>query len=167
MGKKSTKGQVVVSAKQLIEGTAKRLANATQVEFMGTSYTPAQLASSLQQLVDLRADVDAAKATTRAKLAAESTQGPPLRVLMNAYVAYLRVTFGHSQEALADFGITSKTRATPSSEAKTAAVAKRKATRAARHTMGPRQKMGIHGNVTGVTVTPIVTTPVVTPPRTS
>jgi hypothetical protein len=37
-----------------------------------------------------------------------------------------------------------------------AAVAKRAATRVARGTKGSRQKAAIHGDVTGVTVTPVV-----------
>ena len=35
-------------------------------------------------------------------------------------------------------------------------MAKGEATREARHTMGPKEKLAIHGDVTGVTVTPIV-----------
>jgi hypothetical protein len=40
-------------------------------------------------------------------------------------------------------------------EAKTAAVAKRNATRAARHTAGSKQKMSVKGAVTGIVVTPV------------
>jgi hypothetical protein len=34
-------------------------------------------------------------------------------------------------------------------------IAKRAATRAARHTMGPKQKKAVKGDVTGVVVTPV------------
>ena len=64
---KNTKGQVVVVAKQLIAGTEKHLTSATQVTLLGSSFTPAQITSELQSLVTLRADVDASKASTKAK----------------------------------------------------------------------------------------------------
>jgi hypothetical protein len=56
---------------------------------------------------------------------------------------------------LADFGISLKQRGPLTVEEKTAAVAKRAATRAARHTMGPKQKLEVKGDVTGVVVTPV------------
>jgi hypothetical protein len=55
---------------------------------------------------------------------------------------------------LADFGIHPKARTPPTVEASLAAVAKRRATRAARRTMGSQQKKAVKGDVTGVVVTP-------------
>jgi hypothetical protein len=158
-----SKGQVVDSAKLLIAGTSKRLANATQVEFMGSSFTPAQITSTLQQLVDLRSDVDAAKATVKAKVAAEEAAMPSLHAFTSAFVAYIKVAFGASPEALADFGITPKVRTPLTTDAIAAANAKRSSTRKARHTMGTNQKKAIKGTVTGVVVTPIEATPVAAP----
>ncbi len=152
------KGQVVALAKQLIAGTGKHLVTGTQVSFAGGSFTPDQIASELQSIVDLRTDVSAAQATARAKVAAETAQMPALRTFMSAYVSFVKAAYGTSPDALADFGINPKTRAQPTAEAKTAAAAKRKATRAARHTMGSKQKMGVKGDVTGITVTPITAT---------
>jgi hypothetical protein len=153
--KVQTKGQAVVFAKQLIAGTEKHLTGATPVAFLGGSFTPAEITTKLQSIVTLRTDVDAAKASTRAKLAAESTNMPSLRTFMSAYVAYVKVVYGTSPDVLADFGIIPKARAPVTAEAKTAAAAKRKATRAARHTMGTQQKREIKGDVTGILVTPI------------
>ena len=51
----------------------------------------------------------------------------------------------------------------PTVEEMATAVAKREATRKARDTMGPKAKLAIHGDVTGVTVTPI-TAPAAAPP---
>jgi hypothetical protein len=159
------KGQVVVVAKQLIAGTAKHLSNTAPAAFLGGSFTADQITSKLQTLVDLRTDVDAAKAAAKAKIAAEATQRPPLRAFMSALTAYVKVTFGASPDVLADFGINPKARAPLTVEEKAAAVAKRAATRAARHTMGSQQKKGIKGDVTGVLVTPIpAPAPVVTAP---
>jgi hypothetical protein len=162
---KNGKGQVVVVAKQLIAGTGKHLSNTTPVAFGGGSYTADQITSKLQTLVDLRTAVDAARAAAKAKLAAEATQSPPLRAFMSALTSFVKVNFSTSPDVLADFGINPKARAPLTVEAKAAAVAKRAATRAARHTMGSKQKEAIKGDVTGVAVTPITApSPTVTPP---
>jgi hypothetical protein len=149
------KGQMVAHAKQLIAGAAKHLGGTTQIVFLGGSFTPADIVTKLQDIVTLRADVDAAKASTKAKLALEAANMPALRTLMDAFVSYLKVTYGTSPDVLADFGIQQKQRATSTVGVKAGAVAKRKATRAARHTMGSQQKKGVKGDVTGVVVTPV------------
>jgi hypothetical protein len=152
---KNTKGQVVVVAQQLIAGTAKHLTSGTPVPLMGSSFTPAQITSELQSLVTLRADVDASKASTKAKIANEATQMPALRAFMSAFESFVKGAFGSSPDVLADFGITRKARVPLTLEAKTAAAAKRASTRAARHTMGSKQKLAVVGDVTGVVVTPV------------
>ena len=158
------KGTAVDLAKQLIAGTNKHLANATQVMLVGGSFTPAQITAQLQALVNLRSDVDAAKASTNAKLAAEKTDMPALRVFQDAFVAFVKAAFGNQPDVLADFGLHPKARTQLTVEAKTAAAAKRKATRAARHTVGSKQKKSIKGAVTGILVTPVTATqPAATP----
>lgn len=96
------------------------------------------------------------KAATKAKLAAENADMPALRIFMDAYVTFVKASFSKSPDVLADFGLNPKNVRTPLTvEEKTVAAAKRKATRAARHTMGTKQKKGVKGTVTGVVVTPI------------
>lgn len=152
-----SKGKKTVSAlaTQLIAGTNKRLASTTQVLIAGSSFTPAQVIEKLQAIVNLRSNVDAAKASTKAKLAVEKADMPALRALMGAFVTFVNAAFGNQPDALADFGLHPKARTPLTVEAKTAAAAKRKATREARNTMGSKQKKSVKGNVTGVTVTPL------------
>jgi hypothetical protein len=160
---RQSKGMVVALAQQLIAGTNKHLGNVTQVTLAGGSYTAAQITSKLDQLVCLRADVDAAKATTQGKLAVEKTDMPALRVFMDAVVSYVKAAYGNAPDVLADFGLNPKARTPLTVEAKAAAAAKRKATRVARNTMGSRQKKGVKGAVTGIVVTPVTAAhPVVT-----
>src|SRR5580693_3653716 len=131
------KSQVADFAEQLIAGTAKNLTSTTSVAFLGASFTPAQITSKLQSIVTLRSDVNTAKAATKAKLAAEASQLPSLRGFMTAYESYLRGVYGSQPDVLAEFGLQPKKARTPATvQAKAAAVAKRAATRAARHTMG-------------------------------
>jgi hypothetical protein len=149
------KGQMVANAKQLIAGATRHLGGTTQIVFLGSSFTPADIVAKLQDIVTMRADMDAAKASTKAKLAIEVANMPARRTVMDAFVAYLKVTYGTSPDVLADFGIQLKHRATPTVDVKAGAVAKAKATRAARHTMGSQQKKAVKGDVTGVVVTPV------------
>ena len=143
----------------MIAGRNKHLANTMQVMLVGGSFTPAQVTERLQELVNLRNDVDAAKASTKARLAAEKANMPALRTHMDALVTFVKAAFGNAPDVLADFGLHPKARAQLTVEAKTAAAAKGKATRAARHTIGPKKKLSIKGDVTGIVVTPITSGP--------
>ena len=115
-------------------------------------------------MVQLQQDVDAARAATKAKVAAMAAQLPALRIIMSAFVQFLRAAFGNQPDVLADFGLEPKKAATPLTvEQKATAAAKREATRAARNTMGAVQKKSVKGTVTGVTITPIAATEPVAP----
>jgi hypothetical protein len=107
--------------------------------------------------------VDDAKAAAKAKIADELAQASPLRSHMAAFVAFVKVAFGKSPDVLADFGLKPRKMKTPLTiEQKAAAAAKRKATRAARHTMGTSQKKKVKGT-TIVTPTDSKASPPVAP----
>jgi hypothetical protein len=149
------KGRVADRAKQLIAGAETLLTGTTPVALAGSTFTPSEIVSKLQAIVKLRADVEASQATTKAKLAKEATDMPALLTFMRAFVLHVKAAHGTAPDALAAYGIHPKTPARPTVEAQTAAVAKRKATRAARHTMGSRQRAEIKGDVTGVVIAPV------------
>ena len=153
-------GTVVALAQSLGAGVTKHLENVGSMTLAGSSYTPVQVTTKLAEVVSLHGDVDAAKATTKAKLAAEKAAMPALRTFMSALVTYIKAGYGSQPDVLADFGMQSPKPPAPLTiEAKAAASAKRKATRAARNTMGSKQKKGVKGNVVGVTVTPVTAPP--------
>jgi hypothetical protein len=154
----ATKGKEATAAlaKTLIAGIQKHLANG-QLTFAGGTFTAAQIDAKLQELVDLRAAVDAARATTTAKVDAETAQAPALIAFMDALIGCIRVQFGTQADVMADFGVPPRKVPTPLTvEQKAAAAAKREATRVARGTKSAKAKKGIKGAVTGVVVTPIV-----------
>jgi hypothetical protein len=156
MANKKGKNTAADLAETLIAGIQKHLANA-QLAFAGGTFTAAQVISELQELVDLRAAVNTARAATTAKVATEVAKTPALRAFMSAFVQVVLVQFGTQADVLADFGVPPKKVATPLTvEQKAAASAKRAATRAARGTKSAKAKKGIKGAVTGVVVTPIV-----------
>ena len=142
-------------AVQLAAGTQKHLANVATLMFASGSFTPQQVEAQLTLLSTLRADVEAAKATVKAKLAEEQAQSAALNAFQDAFIAFVKATFGNSPAVLADFGLSPKKVATPLTVAQMAAAkAKRDATRKARGTMGSKQKKSVKGDVTGVTITP-------------
>ena len=154
-GKNTDKG---VLAQQLVAGIKKHLSNVSSLTFGGGTFTPAQVEASIQTLIDLRTAVEDAKAATQAKLAAESAQAAPQRSQMTALVAFVKATYGNTPDVLADFGLKPKKTRTPLTIGqKATAAAKRAATRAARHTMGSKQKKDVKGTIT--TIAPTPTTP--------
>jgi len=151
----------------LIVGVTKPLGSSTQVPLLGSSYTPAELTTKLQQVVSIQSDVDATKALVKTKLSAQETSMTSLRPLMGALVTYAKAAFGGQPVALADFGIHPKARTPLTVKAKAAATTMRAATRAARGTMGAVQKKAVKGDVTGVTITPTTAPQPVAPVATS
>jgi hypothetical protein len=165
MNESTNKGTTAATAKQLIAGVQKHFSTASSLAFGSGTYTPAQITASLQTLVDLRSAVDDAKTTAKARIAEESAQAPPLRRQMSALSAFVRATFSESPDVLADFGLKPRKARTPMTiEQKAGAAAKRAATRAARHTMGKRQKAEVKGTVTTIvaSTTPAASSPIVT-----
>jgi hypothetical protein len=158
------KSTVAALAQQLIAGTDKHLGGVTQVQLASSSFTPAQIKAQLQRVATLRSDVDAARATIKAKLAVEATDMPALRTFMDAFVTYVKAAFAGAPDVLADFGLHPRARATLTVGAKAAAAAKRAATRAARNTMGSKQKLSVKGDVVGITVTPVTAAKPAVPP---
>ncbi len=147
-------------AQRLSAGTQKHLSNVAQVTFAGSTATPAQVQAQLELIATLRADVEAAKATLKVKVAAEKARVPALHAYESAYVAFIKATFGNQADVLADFGLAPKKVPTPLTvEQMAAAQAKREATREARGTMGSKQKAKVKGDVTGVTIRPVTATP--------
>jgi hypothetical protein len=150
---KNKKNQVS-RVQQLVAGTNKHFPNGSDpLSFGGVTRTVAALTQLLQSYLDTRSAVVASQATTKAKLAGERAQSPPLLAAIDEYVAFLRARFGDAPDALADFGLAPpKARVPPTAEQQAIAAAKRKATREARHTLGKNQKKGTKGAITAALV---------------
>jgi hypothetical protein len=162
----------VALATQLVAGTKKHFSTVSSLTFGNGSFTPAQVEASLQTLIDLRTAVQQAQSVAKAKIVAEAAQAPSLRSQMAAFVTYVKATFGSSPDALADFGLKPRKARTPLTIDQLAtAAAKRAATRAARHTMGTKQKKAVKGTITTIVTpqptpapAPVAPSPVVSAP---
>jgi hypothetical protein len=165
-GKNAKAAQVA----KIIAGTKKRFPNGSQsLTVGGVARTVDQLTAEMQTFVDNRSAVETAQAATKVKVDAERTQAPSLLAIIAAFVTYIRLTFGNSPDALADFGLAPPKVRTPlTAEAKAVAAAKRVATREARGTTNKKDKQSVKGNTTAKLVvtpaaSPAPSTPVASP----
>ena len=158
-GKYSKAGQTALVG-NLIKGSGQHLDPTQKVVLGGTATTVAAILTQLQSFVNNRNAVVAAQATARDAVATERAQAPALNVVIDAFEAFVRFTFGEKATVLSDFGLAPrKVPAPKTAEEKAVAAAKRKATRQARGTMGPKQKQSVKGNVTAT----LVVTPAAAP----
>ena len=131
---------------KVIAGIAAHFTGATTFTFGGVDYK----AKEIQQLLQSRIDAASVTAATRAKwltaAAAEKEKTTESESVLLALKSHLVTTYGAKSQIVADFGFTPKQKKTTADTTATA-VKKREATRAARRTMGKRQKRGIKGVV--------------------
>lgn len=153
----STPSKLTIQARdaRVIAGIQKHLQNVSALQLAGTTYAPADLVKLIQSRSDQAGAVATAYATWRTAVAADEALNTKLTPLIQALRQYVLNAFGSTGTVLADFGFTATVRKPLSPQAKVAAAAKAKATRAARGTKGKVQKKAVTGNVTGVTVTPV------------
>jgi hypothetical protein len=159
-----TKTRLAERVRDLVLGTQKHSPNGSLM-LGGQSFTSQSLTQEFQSLGDALAKADAAKAYWLDTLKQLDDTRARVVPLVGAYRGWLSVTYGNSTAILADYGLSPRKAPLPlTTEQQAAAVAKRAATRAARHTMGPRQKKVVKGNVTGVVLTPVTAPPPVATP---
>ena len=134
---KITGEQVINNSRQAIAGVMKHFANTPTLALNGTPTTPTDVTATLQGAIDAAA---AAEKAFHDAVAAKRAAIAKSNAHLGALKALVKNQLGSSQGALGDFGFTSPSRQVPDEATKAAAVAKRAATRAARHTMGKRQE---------------------------
>ena len=132
-------------ALDLVAGTLKHTPNGS-FTIGSESFTAANLVQLLQGLADAIAKVDATKAAWQDALSSMDEEHAKVDPVLRGYQTLLLATYGNAPATLADYGLAPRKGPTPpSADEKAAAVAKRAATRAARHTMGKKQKAEIKG----------------------
>ncbi len=157
-GFKPTKSTLQQRARGLITGTQKHLANET-LAFNGATFAAPALIQLLQQLIDVVTRSDAAKAEWKDALKSMKDGKATIVPVLGAFQAFVVNRFGNAPSTLEDFGIAPRKVRTPlTAEQKAAAAVQRKATRAARHIVGKKQRAKIKA--------PAATTPTATAPGT-
>jgi hypothetical protein len=155
----ANRDKTVNKHRQAIAGIRKHFASAPTIVLGGTPTTPNDVIATLQGSIDA---IDAATATEQAFHGAVAAQHAAVAKgsgILTDLKTLVKSQLGSSEGVLGDFGFTSPSRQTPDEATKAAAVAKRAATRAARHTMGKRQKLAVKGDAKGADTTPVASAP--------
>jgi hypothetical protein len=163
--KKGNRTSHQVADEKLIDGVKKHEQTLGGLLIGGVSYKPADITPVLQARVDSANRVLAARAAWAEAVQADRDEQAKSKTFVSGLRQALKVAFGKSVETLADFGLTPRKQAVVTPAQRVAATAKGQATRAARHTMGPKQKAKIKGAVapTAPATSPAAPAPVVPP----
>ena len=148
----STKDQQQTVDQNLVAGLQKHVATLPSLLIAGTTIPTTSIISTLQSRLAARANTAATLAAYHTALAAEEATIAQSKAVVSGTKQGLKVMFAGQLAQLGDFGMKApKPRAPLTPEQKVAAAAKAKATRAARHTVGPKAK----AKITGATVAPV------------
>jgi len=131
-------------------GLAKHEATLASFMIAGKAVKTADVLTALQSRQNSANAVDTARATWQAAVATQRNVLEQSNALVSGVKQSLHVMFAGSPDTLADFGLTPRKRTAVSPGVKVAAAVKAKATRAARHTQGSKQKAAIKGALDGV-----------------
>lgn len=169
---KKNRNDQITADQALIDGFNK---NATSIPTMvigGASKTTKDIVATLQSRIDSTKAALSTRATWQTAIRTDQSLRDTTKAFVSGVKQGLLVAFAGQLDTLADFGLTARAKHVATPEENIARAAKAKATRAARHTMGSKQKAAIKGAVTPTAPateapsapTPTPVTPVPVPP---
>jgi hypothetical protein len=141
------KAATINTNRQAIAGMQKHFASTPTFVLDGAPTTPTDAIATLQGANDAIDRAAAAEKAFHDAVTAKNAAIAKGSALVGALKTLVKSQVGSTQGVLNDFGFSNPARQTPDEATKAAAVVKRAATRAARHTMGKRQKAPIKGVV--------------------
>jgi hypothetical protein len=142
---KTIRDKTINNNRQAIAGVKKHFASTQALALDGSPTTPNNVIATLQAATDA---IDAAVTANKAFHDATAAQHAAVTkgdAVLKALKTLVHNQLGGAQEVLGDFGFQAPSRKAPDEATKAAAVAKRAATRTARHTMGTRQRAKVKG----------------------
>jgi hypothetical protein len=151
---KTNRDKTINTNRQAIAGVQKHFATTPTFVLDGTPTTAKDVIATLQGAIDA---IDKSATAEKAFHDAVAVQHAAIakgNALLKALKTLVQNQLGGTEGVLGDFGFKTPARQTPTEATKAAAVAKRAATRTARHTMGTRQKAKVKGAVAPAPPTP-------------
>jgi hypothetical protein len=136
----------------LSTGLVKHEPTLSSFTIAGETVKTADVVTTLQSRQNSAKAVESTRATWQAAVAADRSLRSQSNATVSGVKQVLHVMFAGSPDTLADFGLTPRKAHVVAPEVKVAAATKAKATRAARHTMGAKQKAAIKGGLDGVSL---------------
>ncbi len=145
---KTSRLQVQIADQKLIDGLTQHASTIPSIAIGGTTYTTAAIIAVLQARIATGNAVTSTRATWQAAVQADRDKQDQSQAFVSGLRTALQVAFAGQIEPLADFGLAPpKPQPHRTPEQKALQAKKAAATRAARHTMGPKQKAAIKGTV--------------------
>jgi len=161
----NTRSKQQASLQKMIDGVKKHEQTLPVLTVGGTSYKPADILAVLQARLDAANAALSTRATWQSAVKADHDERAKTKGFVSGLRQALLVAYAGSIDTLADFGLVGRKPRVISPEKKLAAAEKAKATRAARHTMGKKQKAKIKGEpAQPAPATPPSASPVVASP---
>jgi hypothetical protein len=142
---KPSRSNRTLALQKLVDGLNKHQATFASVMVNGSQLTTAQVVSKLGEILTTSHEVDTAHASWQAAVKLDLAERANTATFVSGVRKAILVAFNGQVDVLADFGLTERKPRVLTPEQKQAAAAKAKATRAARHTMGKKQKAQITG----------------------
>lgn len=133
---------------KLADGLAAHATTLASFVIAGQVIKTADIIATLTARQTTAKAVESTRATWRAAVDADRAELQKSRALVLGVKQALRVMYAGSIDTLAQFGLTPRKPSAVKPATRVAAAAQAKATRAARHTTGSKQKKGIKGTVT-------------------
>jgi hypothetical protein len=133
---------------QVIQGVQKDLSTMSSLLLGAETFTPATLVAFVQSRIDAGNKVGTARAAWLDAVKAYEAVDTQADVVVHDLKQLVIAAFGATSVKLADFGFAPRKVTVLTPAQKAAAALKRKATRAARNTLGPKAKLAIKGTVT-------------------
>ena len=171
---KNNRLSVIAADQALIDGLNKHASTVPTVGINGAFVPAKDIVATLQSRVDSARNAQTARATWLSAVKADTDLRDKTKTTVSGLKAAMLVLFAGQIDVLGDFGLSPRKPRVVTPEVQVAAAAKAKATRAARHTMGKKQKAVIHGTVpatisvpTGSASAPTTPTPPPVPPATT
>ena len=143
----------------LIDGFTRHAATITTMAIGGASLPTKDIIATLQSRIDSTKTVLSTRATWQTAVQADRAVRDKTKTTVSGVKQGLLVALAGHLDTLADFGLTARQKHVATPEQKLAAAAKAKSTRAARHTMGSKQKQQVKGTITTIVSPPAVDAP--------
>jgi hypothetical protein len=158
---KNNRLDMTSSDQKLADGLGKHGSGIPTILIGGTPQAVTDIVATLQARINAAHAVLTSRATWQNAVVTDRAERMKTKAYVSGLKQALLVAFAGQVDVLADFGLTSRKPRVATPEAKVAAAAKAKATRAARHTMGKNQKAAIKGTLAAPA--PVVSTAAPTP----
>jgi len=138
---------VVDTCTQRLQALKSYVEPKAQIAIDGVVHKASDVIEIYQTCLDTRAALATKRAETKAAISDRANAESTRRTADRALKAWVANQFGVASQQAIDFGFPPPKTATRTADSKALAVQKAKATRAARHTMGKKQKAQIKGTV--------------------